>query len=114
MEIGKYKTREVQPTVLRLHPDLRDELMRLAAFNGRSLTKEISARLQVSLAAKGPTLQGILAKEAFGDNTPTPPLTAEEPRASYGNQLSDIDKAILAVVRAMPPEKQLALLSLFK
>lgn len=100
--------------LLRLPEDMKEELQKQANINGRRITAEINTRLKISLAAKGPTLQGILAREAFGDNTPTPPLTAEDPRASYGNQLSDIDKAILAVVRAMPPEKQLALLSLFK
>lgn len=130
MELGKFKTREVQPTVLRLHPELRDALIRLAAANGRSLTKEIAARLQASLRANGPTLQAILAREEAAHLAPAPtPAIAPVP-PSYlpgpigpGHRVSEkcpplaltgIDQAMLDVFRALPPEKQLALLSLFR
>lgn len=124
MELGRFKTREVQPTVLRLHPELRDELIRIAAANGRSLTKEIAARLQTSLAAQGPTLQNILASEqAETTAPPTYPIrsTATPSQANSPSHekspdytLTGIDQAMLAIFRAMPPEKQLALLSLFR
>lgn len=126
MELGKFKTREVQPTVLRLHPELRDELIRVAAANGRSLTKEIAARLQVSLAAHGPTLQGILSREQDARPAPgvapVPPMYGVDHPTSGGAlkqggpapALTGIDQAMLDVFRALPPEKQLALLSLFR
>ncbi len=118
MELGKFKAREVPPTVLRLHPELRDELIRVAEKNNRSLTKEISARLQVSLAAQGPTLQAILAREAFA-STPgiapsafiTPPSTGPDGQAV---KLSDVDMEMLRIFHALPIHKQLALVSLFK
>lgn len=123
MELGKYKTREVQPTVLRLHPDLRSALTAMAAKNGRSLTKEIAARLQVSLAAQGPTMQGILTREAFGtlrSAEPTAPGIAPSTPAhttgpdGQGVHLSDHDMQMLRIFHALTVEKQLALLSLFK
>lgn len=49
----KTKVADVHPTVLRLEPELRAELVRLAERNGRSLSKEIAMRLQASL--QGPT-----------------------------------------------------------
>lgn len=102
--------------LLLMREDLRADLEKASEENGRTLTAEINARLRVSLGGKGPTLQGILAREAFGDTPPTTPLnTQHQEAANYSNPtLSDIDRAILQVVRAMPPEKQLALLSLFK
>ena len=119
MEFGKYKTREVQQTVLRLHPDLREELVRLAAFNNRSLTKEIADRLKNSLPARGPTMQKFLARD-LNDDLPAS-YTAEHTAAAIAindkgpaSALSDTDRAMLQVFRAMPVEKQLALLSLFK
>lgn len=138
MEIGKFKAREVQPTVLRLHPELREELIRIAAINGRSLTKEISDRLQNSLPAYGATLQGILSREKNGQEPGIAPGAAypisvatahhandgkeNDPQhdirnnneKSLVNTLSGIDQAMLDVFRKLPPEKQLALLSLFK
>lgn len=121
MELGKFKTREVPQTILRLHPDLRDELIRVAAANGRSLTKEISARLQVSLTLTPASLPTRLAQAVdLGRRLPAS-YTAANASATYpaneqspADALTDIDRAMLAVFRALPPEKQLALLSLFR
>ena len=97
--------------LLRLPEDMKEALQKQANINGRRITAEINTRLKVSLAAHGPTLQGILAREAF----PSPVHKVEQERAPYGNgTISELDKAMLAVFRAMPVEKQLALLSLFK
>ena len=97
--------------LVRMTPELKDRLQAESVVNQRSLTQEITTRLRVSLDAHGPTLQGILAREAF----PSPVHKAEHERAPYGNgTISELDKAMLAVFRAMPVEKQLALLSLFK
>lgn len=97
--------------LLRMPLELKNQLQKEANLQGRKLTQEINMRLRVSLAAHGPTLQGILAREAF----PSPVHKVEQERAPYGNgTISDLDRAMLSVFRAMPPEKQLALLSLFK
>lgn len=133
MEFGKYKTREVQQTILRLHPDLREALVKLAEGNNRSLTKEISERLKNSLPARGPTMQKWLAKDlnqvqgeapatapGIAPGTlppsytagPTPGLTANDNGPAPA--LTGLDRAMLDVFHAMPVEKQLALLSLFK
>lgn len=129
MEFGKYKTREVQQTILRLHPDLREALVKLAEGNNRSLTKEISERLKNSLPARGPTMQKWLAKDLNPPDGaapgiapgalppsytegPTPALTANDNGPAPA--LSSLDHAMLDVFHALPVEKQLALLSLFK
>jgi hypothetical protein len=122
MGTKKVKLTDSQPTVLRLPADMREALMRYADEHDRSLSNEITIRLRVSLAAHGTTLQGILAREAFPAAGIAPaPQTTQHPVPSYlpndkspANALTDIDRAMLAVFRAMPPEKQLALLSLFK
>jgi len=92
----------MQPTVLRLHPDLRHRLMRDAKAHGRSLSKEIEMLLRKALDEQGPA--GFVG--------------AAEPKATWpqvdsgGVRLSDTESAVLVAFRKMPPEKQLALLSL--
>lgn len=107
MESNSFKARDVHPTVLRLHPDTRDELVRLANARGVSLSKEISERLRNSLV--------------HGVNTQLTPeqkllVLAEHARHEVQDMelLTELDRAMLAVFRKMPVEKQLALLSLFK
>lgn len=115
-----YVARDVQPTVLRLHPDMRAELVRLANINGRSLSKEIATRLDVSLKTDVNThgtpqsyVSGNLATHHSTAHTPqSGQLQAQE--KSPADSLSEIDRAMLGVFRRMPVEKQLALLSLFK
>jgi hypothetical protein len=105
--------------LVRMSPDLKDELETYAKANQRSLTKEINDRLQVSLGAHGPTLQTILAREEAARTAPgiapsapnTPHTTGPQGQAVH---LSEHDMAMLRVFHAMPVEKQLALLSLFK
>lgn len=102
MEKERFKARDVPPTALRLHPDTRAELVRLAFINGRSLSKEIAVRLEASL------------KECKTGEAPAayklPPGNDEGPAGA----LSGTDQAMLEVFRRLPPEKQLALLSLFR
>lgn len=103
------------PVLVRMTIEQKEQLQQAAHLNGRTLTGEINARLQISLSAHGPTLQGILAREAFAKPVEQPTHKVEQERASYGNgTISDLDRAMLSVFRAMPVEKQLALLSLFK
>lgn len=103
MDNEKFKARDVQPTVLRLHPDVRAELVRVAFINGRSLSKEIAVRLDATL--KENKTGEIEAPNYFAN-----PKSNEGPADS----LSGTDQAMLEVFRRLPPEKQLALLSLFR
>lgn len=102
------------PVLVRMTIQQKDQLLKYAKENGRTLTGEINERLQVSLGARGPTFQGILAREAARKNgketEKVEPINDNGPASA----LSDTDRAMLAVFRAMPVEKQLALLSLFK
>lgn len=80
-------------------PELKDRLHNAASINGRSLNMEIIQRLLDSLESKGkPLIESGVRQE----------------RAEYGPPLNDLEKSILAVFRRLPPEKQLALISLFK
>jgi hypothetical protein len=98
-----------------MSPDLKDSLEAHAKNKLRSLTKEINERLRVSLTASGPTAQAMLAREAF---VVRDVVGGGSPRTTGPNgqavQLSDHDMEMLRVFHAMPVEKQLALLSLFK
>lgn len=40
--------------------------------------------------------------------------TEEKPQTRYTPDLTDIERQLLSIFRRMPPEKQLALLSLFR
>lgn len=79
---------------LRMPPDLRQHLARECGLSGRSMNAEIIHRLRVSLA---------------------PPRAdmVQEPGGEYAPQ-NDLERALLTVFRRLSPEKQLALLSLFK
>lgn len=117
MDNEKFKARDVQPTVLRLHPDVRAELARLAFVNGRSLSKEIAVRLEASLkgslAKPAPAAQSAATPSSYSEpHSPTVMHTANDHGPSIA--LTGTDKAMLEVFRALSPEKQLALLSLFR
>lgn len=90
--------------MLRLPSELKAELMRAAAINKRKVTTEVIERLQNSrmppkLVYSATPREG--AAHHANDNGPA-------------HALSGIDQAMLEVFRRMPPEKQLALLSLFR
>lgn len=85
-------------TGVRMPPELKDRLQNAADLNGRSLNMEIVQRLSASLETNHPPL----------------PLAANEPLRDYTPALTDAEKSMLAVFRRLPPEKQLALISLFK
>lgn len=80
-------------------PDLKDRLQNAADLNGRSLNMEVVHRLAASLEAR--TYAG------------TVPMGAQSPIAEY-TVLSDTDNKMLSVFRRLPPDKQLALITLFK
>lgn len=87
-----------QAYVLRLPPDLKESLRKEARSNDRSLNAEIIQRLRRSLEPAR-RRSGYAAEEA-----PPPDYIAE----------GETERALLAVFKRLGPEKQLALLSLFK
>ena len=90
--------------LVRMENTLKSSLQHQALAHGRTLTKEINIRLLASLA---PTAPGI-APRAPAPSAPPPNDNGPAP------VLTDHDRAMLDVFRSLPPEKQLALLSLFK
>lgn len=86
------RIRDLPPTVLRLPTELRDRLAREAAVNGVSLSGEIVRRLKASL----PDAEGVEGQRPqFAEITPG-------------------QRSLLVHFSGMPPEKQLALLTLLK
>lgn len=98
MNAGIRKTAEIAPLGVRMQPALKEALFDAARRNGRSLNAEVVLRLEQSFES------GKLAG-----------LSVEQPVPPYsGRPLSAIEQTFLDVVRKLPPEKQLALISLFK
>jgi hypothetical protein len=95
----KTKVRDLPPTAVRLPPEVRHALAREAAINGRTLHGEIVQRLRNSLP-----------HEAAGNKS----HAINEGRPAYVPEVTDSERALLTIFRKMSPEKQLALLSLFK
>lgn len=81
-------------------PELKDRLQNAADLNGRSLNLELVHRLRLSFE---PPPQLLLHGEEMRERT-----------ADYIVPLTGPENSMLAVFRRMPPEKQLALISLFK
>jgi hypothetical protein len=107
MSSEKTKTRDLQPTVLRIDPALRHRLMRDAIAHGRSLNKEIELLLKAAIEQ--------IDGAGYSTSQPTPPYVAREPEVvSGGRELSALQLSMLELFDRLPPEKQLALLSLFK
>lgn len=92
------KIREINPFGLRLPPELKQALEREAKANHRSLNAEVVSRIKMSIEGTAPPQQ----RAASPDSPP------------YGELLTDGERAMLAVFRQLTPERQLALLSLFK
>lgn len=96
----KIKVSDISPFGLRMQPDLKSALEREARIAGRSMNAEIVNRLQLSI-------EGQRAQ-------PTKPYRADEPVSPIYAVENDHERAMLNLFRRMSPEKQLALLSLFK
>jgi hypothetical protein len=107
MPAQNYKVRDLQPTLLRLDPDLRHRLMRDAKANGRSLTKEIELLLQQAVDMRD---GGREASDAY----PLSRATVVHAEEGQVLELTELQRAMLSVFDRLGPEKQLALLSLFK
>jgi hypothetical protein len=103
------RLRDIAPTGVRLAPELRDALLREATLNGRTLSGEIQHRLRLSLqAVRAITTahqQQVTRYEV--QDAPLRPLPTPPP-------LGDIQRMLLVVFDAMPPDKQLALLTLLR
>lgn len=112
MDNKKEKATATHPTVLRLDPQLRLELMRLAAANGRSLSKEIAVRLDASLVLE--KKKGV--DFVFTRAGETVLIEAKTNQAAYTVTVdaTEIERALLSSYRSLPHEKQLALISLLK
>lgn len=91
------KVSDIAPTTLRLPPEVRDHLVREANISNRSLSQEITWRLQCSLA-------------------PQATAQAREPEAAApGYQgLADEQRLLLSLYGALAPDKQLALITLLR
>ncbi|MCO5109996.1 MAG: hypothetical protein M9929_04015 [Burkholderiaceae bacterium] len=88
--------------MLRLPSELKAELMRAAAINKRKVTTEVIERLQNSRLV------------SVGYTASTAATLVHTKEKGPADTLSGTDQAMLEVFRRLPPEKQLALLSLFR
>lgn len=94
--------------LLRLPGELKAALLQQAAVNGRRITAEINIRLRDSLKPQAPAAGAL----QYPVGTSPRPSLVEEKTRDLRN--SELEEAILSVIRGMPPEKQLAFLTLFK
>lgn len=102
--------KETTQLLLRIPADLKAELQAQADQQGRKLTQEINIRLRNSLA------HGV-RDTAAGTSYATPlvaTLAGQLSKKAPTSALTDIDRAMLDVFHTMPPDKQLALLTLFR
>lgn len=90
------KIQDIHPFGVRMPEDLKAHLAKEAKINGRSLNSEIVSRLRSSLD-----------KRTHGH-------LVTEPHAPGQPALTDAERQLLTLFRKLSPEKQLALLSLFK
>lgn len=95
--------------LLNLPEDLRHDLERSAFAHDRNLTAEITRRLRESYALEK---SGVKPLPDSYTAPPAPALVAND--NGPANAINGTDQAMLQIFRAMSPEKQLALLSLFK
>lgn len=103
LQTPKLKVSDIAPTTLRLPPDVRSTLMREASINGRSLSQEITRRLISSLQdpGRGGDLRVVRTGESPPMGSPVPPL-------------GDTQRLLLTYFNALPPDKQLALLTVLR
>ena len=97
----KLKVSDIPPTTLRLAPDLRDQLLKRATINGRSLSQECAIRLRDSLTSAATAHIAPHAVRDDGNGYTAPAL-------------SDSAQQLLTLFSALSPEKQLALLTLLR
>lgn len=100
--------------LLAMPDDLRGMIEREAAVNGRTVTAEINLRLRETFATRVSALPPSYMEPNRVTVSFSPPEGQSANDFSRPLGLSSTDQAMLEVFRKMPPEKQLALLSLFK
>lgn len=94
------------PTSVRLPADLRDTLTREATKNSRTLSHEIVKRLTDSIAPMRPGSPARAARDAVMHGV------EERMPAGYGKPTTEHERVLLMLFAQMPPERQLALLTL--
>jgi hypothetical protein len=102
-------------TGVRLPPDLRDALTREAFIHQRSLTQEILSRLRASFSE--PEVQArVEAMHRLADQgTIAGTLRASErPAGGVPAALGESQRLLLTYFNALPPDRQLALLTLLR
>lgn len=117
--IKKMEKEEQTQLLLRLPANLKHDLQRCASMQGRKLTQEVVIRLKASL--EHTNKPGIAPSQSPSYQQPpmATVLHTNDPAHDIGQSLAShhitaIDAVMLKVFKAMPPEKQLALLSLLK
>ena len=107
---------EFTNVLVRMSLDLKGRLQREAFLNGRKLTGEINHRLEATLKAGGASSATARLPSDPGTYSAAPAPTVLHTANDNGpaSTLSGTDQAMLEVFRRLPPEKQLALLSLFR
>ncbi len=98
--------------LLAMPEDVRIAIERAAFVNGRTVTAEINLRLKATIKAETAAQAPSGPASYNAPNTPTVLHTAND--KGPASTLSGTDQAMLEVFRGLPPEKQLALLSLFR
>ena len=94
--------------MIRLPSELKAELMKVAALNGRRITTEINLRLRNSLNTPEPGI-------APGPHSyPKQPMATVMHTNDPSHANTALDQAMLKVFHALPVEKQLSLLTLLK
>lgn len=102
------RVRDIAPTGVRLPQALRDELMRQATINGRSLSQEITYRLQTTISPE--SARDIDVVVSMG---PGAPFGLAEVKPFHGS-LTEAHRQLNAMFDALTPDKQLALLTLLR
>lgn len=106
------------PVLVRMKTELKEQLQAAATRSGKTLTGEINSRLQESIYASDQSpvvLQAQLSHRLPKSYTDPHAATMVHAKCNGPDYvLTDIDQAMLDVFHALPVEKQLALLSLFR
>lgn len=106
MPKGIRKTSDIAPLGVRMQPELKDALVEAARKNGRSLNAEVVLRLEQSF-----DVEAAPGTEAGGGNG----MVAAQETGFYARRhLTELEYAFLEVLKKLPVEKRLALISLFK
>lgn len=106
------KSERPAPTGVRLPAEMRAQLERSAAVNGRTLSHEITYRLRTSL--ENPDLPRRLAHVRALEVGSAYAVEERLAQGSVAPQLGDTQRMLLSLFATLPPDKQLALLTFLK